>query len=387
MLEQEQQNKLETLGLLAGSVAHDLNNILTGILGNISLLQAMLQDRPDCNEYLTALETSARKSADITGQILEFVRGNVMRREQVNIVAIVRDIIRDRQVSAPSEIFFEFNCANENFSVLGDCAQIHQIILNLIVNAQNALDGKGNVVIDLKCMHLNSDLSAYNLNIPAADYILLTITDNGSGISDDILNKIFDPFFTTKDKKGTGLGMAIVHSFVKQHHGLVNVRSKIGEGTVFEIYFPQNGKCDCCEKKIAKPHEEKKSLIPRGSERILVVDDEDTVRMVLQKSLEFLGYKVDVAIHGKNALETYSNQLQHYDLVILDMMMPYLSGEETFIKMQEIRSDIKVILASGYSDADSTRKVLALGAKTFIQKPFAIEDLAVEVRKAIDSTL
>jgi CheY-like chemotaxis protein len=383
-LEDNKQNKLESLGLLAGSVAHDLNNILTGILGNISLLKVMLKNQTECADYLNAIDDSAKKSAQLTRQILEFVRGNVVCHKQVNLSELIGKIIQACNSTLPKEVKIIFHRSPLDFFVMGNETQLHQVVLNLVVNAQNALGDKGTIDIFLETEKLSQSLSFAGQSIPVGDYLRLTIADTGLGMSEEVAKKIFEPFFTTKDKNGTGLGLAIVYSFVQAHGGLVRVFSQIGEGTSFQIYLPNN----CCHvESTAKDdaHTDKESaVIPKGLERILVIDDEDTVRTVLQKSLEFLGYKVDTAIHGKDALEKYAGSLSDYDLVILDMMMPQMSGEETFFKMREICPQVKVILASGYSSDDSTKSLLSAGAKTFIQKPFAIEELANEVRRCLD---
>ncbi|MDR2337923.1 MAG: response regulator [Deltaproteobacteria bacterium] len=380
-----EEDKLKALGLLAGSVAHDLNNILTGILGNISLLKVILKDQTECADYLEAIDNSAKKSAQITQQILEFVRGNVGRQQQVNLSALIKNIIQACRGTLSQEVKIVFHNTAQDFLVMGDETQLHQVVLNLIVNAQNALENEGTIDIFLEAEKLYQPLFFGGQSIPAGNYLRLTVTDTGSGMSEEVAKKIFEPFFTTKDKNGTGLGLAIVHNFIQAHNGLVRVFSRIGAGTSFQIYLP-----DICGQvatavKSNIVADEAKPTIPKGQERILVVDDEDTVRTVLQKSLEFLGYTVDTALHGKDALERYAGNLSNYDLVILDMMMPQMSGEETFLKMREIYPQIKVILASGYSSDASTKAVLAAGAKSFIQKPFAIEELATEVRRCLDN--
>jgi CheY-like chemotaxis protein len=311
------------------------------------------------------------------------VRGSSVSHKQVNLSALVRKIVKACALNMPDEITMNFCNSAHDSLVLGDETQLHQVVLNLIVNAQNALQNSGTIDVFLEAEKLASALDFEGQTIPAGNYIRLTVTDTGSGMSEEVAKKIFEPFFTTKGRHGTGLGLAIVLSSIQEHHGLIRVFSRVGAGTSFQIYLPsfcsvEQPVADECAKT------QSAGTIPRGEERILVVDDEDTVRTVLQKSLEFLGYQVDVAIHGKDALERYADKLENYDLIILDMMMPHLSGEETFLKMREIYPQIKVILASGYSSSASTKAVLGAGAKSFIQKPFAIEELAVEVRKCLD---
>ena len=393
---EDQHKKLEYLGLLSGGVAHDLNNLLTGILGNITLLKIMLHGQAQCMDCLNGIESSAQKSARITQQILAFVRGNAVRHKPINMFTLAENIVKTYATSLPPQMQVYINSSGDNFEVLGDETKLHQVLLNLVVNSINALDGQGQVEVFLEIEKLAVPLTFGNQSIEAGEYIRVTVADTGCGMSEEVLQKIFEPFFTTKGKEGTGLGLSIVYSCVKEHQGLVRVFSGVGNGTSFQIYLPRNNG--------TQKHDESPKSKPRKSgdsvggvaaidslkadvgqqKSILVVDDEETVRTVLQRSLEYLGYKVDAALNGKDALERYSDKLSGYNLVILDMMMPYMSGEETFLAMKKLYPQIKVMLISGYSNDDSTKKVLAAGALSFIQKPFAVEELAAEVKKCLD---
>ncbi|MCC6932857.1 MAG: response regulator [Deltaproteobacteria bacterium] len=376
----DQQQKLEILGTLAGEVAHDLNNILTGILGHVSFLKLVLEQEGTLDLSLQAIEDSARKSAGMTQRILEFVRGNVEKQSIVNFTNIITDAANLFEATLPATIKLSVRSCPEDSLIMGDEIQLSQLVMNLAVNAKDALSGDG--VIDIGLVHENmaEPLNIESQTIPAGSYAHLIVADNGEGIKDEVRQHIFEPFFTTKAEKGTGLGLAIVFSVVRAHQGLVKVESEVGKGARFEVYLPLAS--------AQKPKKTAKSLRKAvektdAHEKILVIDDEETVRIVVQKSLEHLGYSVDVASSGLDALEKYSNRLQEYNLVILDMMMPVLSGDEVFYRLRGMCANIGVLIASGYASDERVRAVLADGALGFIQKPFAVDELADEVRKCL----
>ena len=270
--------------------------------------------------------------------------------------------------------------------VLGEQSQLSQLILNLIVNARDALRPEGGeIIVALSLTKISSPQMRGNFELSPGGYALLTVLDNGLGMSSATKERIFEPFFTTKRSNktnssgGTGIGMATVASIVRGHRGAIHVESEEGKGATFEVLLPLVREI---EANVTNLYVNKK--LEGGSERVLVVDDEETVRIVMEKSLEQLGYKVQVACDGAEALALFKKD-SAFDLVILDMIMPNLSGDELFYKLREIRPDVKVLIASGYSSDSRTSAVLRDGAKGFIQKPFAVDELSREVRSCLES--
>ena len=367
-----ERKKLESLGIIAGSIAHDLNNILTGILGHVSYLRISSQE--SSNESLQAIEDGAKRAASMTQRILEYARGQEGSLELVNFSKIIQTELNVIKTSLTDSIDLIVNIEDEQLCVMGDEDRLSQLVINLVVNARDALPEGGSIKIEVKTESVEED----DLNISSGKYVCLRVVDNGLGIDEEVKPRIFEPFFTTKSDKGTGLGLATVYSITCEHQGIITLESEKGKGTAFNVYLPH---CD----DLAEEEEESNSEdLPRGSERILVVDDEETVRTILEKSLEFLGYQVDVAENGLRGLELFEENANAYDLVILDMIMPEMSGDEVFMELKKINKNVAVLLASGYASDERTAAVMEAGGRGFIQKPFAIEDLAEEVRRCLD---
>lgn len=374
--------QLESLGILASSVAHDLNNILTGVLGHISYLRLALSDTQGCGDSINAIEDGARRAAGIVQNILDFSKGAKTRTGPVEIIAVVKSVLMLLSSSMPEKIKVRYEPILSEIFIQGDESQFIQLIINLIINSKDAVGDSGEILIVTEKIQLTEKNYANSLGIPAGDYALISVADNGQGIAKEIQDKIFEPFFTTKNSSGTGLGLSIVSSIVKSHQGSISLVSEEGQGTKFDILMPLSSATS------TKQQMEKKEIspvaVPQGCERILVVDDEESVRIVVQRSLEHLGYKVFVANNGIEAIEIYSLNPKNFDLVIVDMIMPLMSGDELFEKLKEINPQVAVMLASGYSSDARARLILDHGGLGFIQKPFAIEELAQEVRRCLD---
>lgn len=378
---QFQQKKFESLGVLASAVAHDLNNILTAVLGHVSYLR--VSTRRTANDSLQAIEDGARRAAALTGQILEFARGGDLDITSVNLNQVVSAELNLIKASLPSTAMLSVIEQASDVVVLGEQTQLSQLILNLIINARDALRPEGGKIeLVISKVSIKFPQIQGNFEIDSGEYASLTVRDTGEGMSIETKSRIFEPFFTTKrhsKRGGTGIGMATVASIVRGHRGSIQVESSVGQGTSFEVLLPLVKEQ---ELRIASLHIDKKP--ERGNERILVVDDEETVRIVMEKSLQHLGYEVEVACDGAEALSLFKKDSK-FDLVILDMIMPNLSGDELFYKLREIRPDVSVLIASGYSSDSRTSAVLRDGAKGFIQKPFAVDELSREVRICIDN--
>ena len=392
--DQLQQKKLESLGVLASSVAHDLNNILTGVLGHISYLRLSLPDTHSNQESVLAIEDGARRAAAITQKILEFARGEDVELGSVNLSLVAAAGLNLLRASLPPEITLNLVCGKEDVFVFGDESQLSQLVMNLTVNARDAVAQGGTVELSLEKVVVEESFETADNDLEPGEYAKLAVRDDGIGIPRAVQHRIFERFFTTKDRHGTGIGLATVYSIVKAHRGAILVRSKEGHGTVFEVFLPLYDTVPKAVPLAAQPivHRPENAGgivdsqfgIPGGRERILVVDDEESVRTVVQRSLELLGYEVVIATNGIEALESYTKVAGEFSLVILDMIMPQMPGDELFYRLKEIDSAVAVLIASGYASDERTRAVLDDGARGYIQKPFAVEELAVEVRRCLD---
>ena len=372
-----QNTELESLGILSCSVAHDLNNILAGILGHVSFLRLSLPMSGSDQESLQTIEQGTRKAAQLTKQVLEFARGQQIQPSGVHLGGVVEDVVKLIKTSVPAGVTLETTGLDKRMYVLGDEGKLNQLILNLAVNARDAVGARGNIKIEVAARKYTDVSACAELGIDVGDYVVLSVRDTGPGIDEAIQAKIFEPFFTTKEGKGTGLGLATVQAIVGAHRGLLVVDSAPGQGTCFEIALPQT------KALVAEQPQNIPEVTPKhGSERILIVDDEDAVRMIMEKSLEHLGYEVVAATNGEQALNEFSKG--EFKLVILDMIMPGMAGDEVYAALRKIKPDVAVMIASGYASDGRIRSMLADGARGYIQKPFSVEELAQEVRNCLD---
>ncbi len=364
--EDASSRQLSLLGHLTGGVAHDLNNTLTGVLGHLSLLRQTLG--PDAmNPSLIAAEDGARKACATAHQILEFVRGGERHRETVDLGEIVRKVTRLLGISFQKNIVIHTEL--ENVPIFGNESEISQLLINLAINARDAMPSGGKLSIALRKL---PDL------IDGVEHAVLSVSDTGQGIPEEVRSRVFEPFFTTKrGGKGTGLGLSNVKKSVESLGGSVRFDSAVGSGTTFEVQFPLSSTQPLQREQIAVAISE--------AEQILIAEDEETVRIVMQRSLEHLGYTVQIACNGREAIEVFNRSPDLFDLVILDVMMPEMPGDELFFKLREIRPDIPILIASGYASDLRTRKMLDAGCCGYIHKPFGVEDLASEVRRCIDA--
>lgn len=375
--------ELEALGVLSSSIAHDLNNVLTGVLGHVSFLRVAFKKNDLAEDSLVAIEDGAKRAAAMVSQILEFARGEALVKSRVDLSYLVQSSINLILASVSDEVKICFDKPSTSVCINGNESKLTQVILNLLVNAKDAVrDKNGKIVIELKSGELHENEAA-SLGIHAGNYVMLSVADNGCGIAEEVRQEIFKPFFTTKERRGTGLGLSTVYSVVKEHSGEIFCESEEGRGSIFVIYFP-------LEEVLAAPEllEEKESdsqTLPSGTEKILVVDDEQDVRTIIQRCLEHLGYEVLVASNGKEAIELFSKNFSNLSLIILDMIMPDCSGDELFMKFKKINNDVTVLLSTGYASDERIEIVLKNGGKGVLRKPFAVDELALEVRRCIDN--
>ncbi|MFP4032812.1 MAG: ATP-binding protein [Desulfococcaceae bacterium] len=372
--------KMEALGLLAGGVAHDLNNVLSGIVGYPDLL---LADLPPDSAFRPPLEEvlrSGKKATAIVEDLLTLARRGVTRRDPADLNAIVREHLASPEyrklLEHHPQLEVETHLTGDLPSVLGSPVHLKKTVMNLLSNAAEAQ--ARHVRVETGFRRVDGPVPAYDAH-REGDFAVLRVADDGGGISTDDLPRIFEPFYTKKmmGRSGTGLGMAVVWGTVKDHGGFINVESREGEGTRFELYFPAAGK------PAPSPNAGIPAALPQGDgERVLVVDDVPEQREIAQAMLERLGYRVETAPGGEAALERIG--LESFDLLMLDMIMdPGIDGLETFLRVRDVRPDQRALIASGYAETDRVCQALRSGARGFLRKPYTLEQLAGAVREAL----
>lgn len=361
--------KLEAVGSLAGGIAHDFNNLLMGMLGCISTMKLDLPGDHPYMERIQMLEKLIQNGSELTRQLLGFARGGRYEITTVNINEVIRFCV-DVFARTRKDISISLELEAFPSCVEADKGQIEQVLFNLFVNAGEAMPSGGE--LNIKSFNVViSEAKAEELLISPGFYIGVSVQDTGTGIEESNINRIFEPFFTTKkDRKSSGLGLASVYGIVRNHQGTITVTSKVGEGSTFTFYLPESSK-EAVTMAASRSEE-----ITFGRGNILLVDDEETNVQVVREMLEFLGYRVFTAGSGQEALAIFTEKGSSIDLVILDMIMPGISGKVTYERLKEIRPDVKVLLCSGYSIDGQAQEMLKMGCQGFIQKPFTIEELS-----------
>ncbi len=369
-------HRMESLGTLAGGVAHDFNNLLMGIQGNASLMLLDTETSHPHYERLKNIEQFVQSGADLTRRLLGFARGGKYEVKPTDLNGLIKRS-SDMFGRTKKEITIYTKYQKDIWPVEVDHGQIEQVLLNLYVNAWQAMPGGGNLYIETQNITLNENYTiAYQ--IEPGRYVKISVTDTGVGMDEATQQRIFDPFFTTKEMgRGTGLGLSSVYGIIKDHGGIITIYSKNGEGTTLTIHLPASEKSVVEEKHL--PEE-----ILKGTETVLLVDDEEMIIDVGQKILKTLGYNILVARSGKEAIELYKKNRDNIDTVILDMIMPVMGRGDTYDRMKEINPDIKVLLSSGYSIDGLATEILERGCNGFIQKPFSMKELSQRIREIID---
>lgn len=377
-LEKQLQNaqKMEAIGTLAGGIAHDFNNLLAAIQGRVSLM-LMDQDTVFANRvHLKEIDTYINSATELTRQLLAFAKGGKYEVKATNLNELIQN--QNRMFGRTrKEISIHGTYERNLWPVEVNQGQIEQVILNLYVNAWQAMHDGGEIYVETQNVEFNGDCTQPHRAEPGK-YVTLSVTDTGVGMAQEIQEKIFDPFFTTKEMgRGTGLGLASTYGIVKNHGGSIEVESQKGHGSTFTVYLPASQKEIVPEK---KPTED----LLRGSETILFVDDEDILTEFAADLLGGLGYTVLIAGSGKEALEVYQKNWDRIDMVLLDMIMPGMSGGETYDNLKSLNPDIKALLSSGYSIDGQAVAILDRGCNGFIQKPFKIKQLSQKLREILD---
>ena len=372
--------RMESIGTLAGGIAHDFNNLMMGIQGNISLLLFDIDSSFPHYKKLKNIEESIKSGARLTSQLLGYARKGKYEARRLVLNQII-DESAETFGRTRKEITINRRFEPDLSEIEADRTQIEQILFNLFINAADAMPGGGDLT--LKTTNINSqDMTDKQYKPVAANYVMLQVTDTGEGMDTKTLERIFDPFFTTKGLgRGTGLGLASVYGIIKAHGGYIDVDSKQGVGTTFHIYFPALDKSNIHSH---IPHKGPDRIKP-GKGTILMVDDEEIIIDVSIDMLEKIGYRVLKALSGKEAISEYQASSAKIDLVILDLIMPKISGGEVYDKLKEINPQVKVLLSSGYSVDGQATEILKRGCNGFIQKPFNMEELSRKVNEILDS--
>jgi len=373
----QQAQKMEAIGTLAGGIAHDFNNILTAITGYTELSLSKVEKGTPIHDNLGKVLKAGKRARDLVLQILTFGRQNDQALVSVRIKPVVKEAVKFIRATLPTSIEIRNNI-HSNPTVLADQTQVHQIIMNLCTNAGHAMqDDGGTLEIGLEIVDPGPELKGRFRELRRDGYAKLSVKDTGAGIPPDKIDKIFDPYFTTKEKdKGTGLGLATVHGIVRSHGGAVTVESHPGEGTTFEVYLPLAP--DSYEENV-----DTEDLTTGRGERILLVDDEKDVMEVEKEILEELGYTVLATDKADEALAVFARQPDDFDLVISDMTMPKITGDKLAVELIKIRSDIPILLCTGFSESMSLEKAESMGIKGFLMKPVTVKSLSHEVRKVL----
>jgi CheY-like chemotaxis protein len=371
---------MESIGTLAGGIAHDFNNILSAVFGYTELALDDAKEGSPQHDYLQEVLIAGNRAKELVQQILAFSRQADQEQNPVQVKLVVKEALKLLRASIPSTIEIK-QTVQSNALVMGDVTQIHQILMNLCINAAHAMEDEGGLLtIDLSDVEIDSEDIYNHPDLKPGPYIKLTVTDTGHGIPPAILGKIFDPFFTTKETgKGTGMGLSVVHGIVHSHGGTIKAYSEAGKGSTFKVFLPAIEPHFIPEDRIAE-------LIPIGIEHILFVDDEPTIVKMSHRILESLGYDVTTRTSSIEALELFRVQADQFDLVITDMTMPKMTGEDLAKELISIRPTIPIILCTGFSKSMDEQKAMEIGIQGFISKPILKREMAETIRKVLDNS-
>jgi PAS domain S-box-containing protein len=370
--------RLESLGTLAGGIAHDLNNVLSPILMGVEGLSYKLDDA-GTRGILDIIKTSAQRGANIVRQILNFARGMEGDFGELQLKHVLREIEAIMRETFPKSIALKTDIPGDLWPLRGDATQLHQVLMNLAVNARDAMPGGGALSLGAQNVHLDKTYAQMNIDARPIRYVVLRVDDTGTGMPPQILEKIFDPFFTTKAPgKGTGLGLSTVRSIVKSHGGFITVASEPGKGTTFRVHIPAT------EQGEGPRAEGADEGVPMGQgELVLVVDDEVSLRDITQEILQSFGYRVVTAGDGTEAVARFIERKGEITLVITDMMMPYMDGAATIRAIQKIDPRVRFMATSGLMAAEYAREAAGLGVRVFLAKPYTAETLLRALREEL----
>lgn len=360
--------RLESIGTLASGIAHDLNNVLAPILMTAQLLETQLHDARS-KRLLPILVTNAKRGANLVKQVLSFTRGVEGDRTILQLKHLILEIQQIAKETFPKSIEVDCQIPRNLWTVSGDATQLHQVLMNLCVNARDAMSNGGTLTICAENLVVDENYAKMHFDAKVGSYIVVIVADTGMGIRHEILDRIFEPFFTTKELgKGTGLGLSTVIGIVKSHGGFITVCSEVGRGSQFKVYLPAQ--------EAAETAEEKELELPQGSgELILIIDDEASIRDITKTSLEAYNYKAIIASDGIEAIALYAEHRQEISLVLTDMVMPSMDGLTTIRTLQKINPNVKIIAISGLATSDKVNAAYEVGIKAFLSKPYTAKQL------------
>lgn len=377
----QQAQKMEAIGTLAGGIAHDFNNILTAIMGYAELAKYGIITGKNITSDLEEVLIAGKRAKELVNQILAFSRQAKYELKPILIQLAVKEGLKLIRASIPATIEIKQNLNQTCESVLADGTQIHQVVMNLCTNAYHSMrDSGGILTIELNQVKLDDiAIKEMGLNLGKGTYVELAVSDTGHGMSRDVLDRIFEPYFSTKELgQGTGLGLALVYGIVKDSNGSICINSEIEKGTTVRVFFP------CMESKLTDIELFHEECIPEGDERILLVDDDESIVRMEQRMLEELGYNLTSTSSSEKALELFKSEPDNFDLVITDMTMPFMTGAELSKNMLAIRSDIPIILCTGFSELIDKDKAKALGISAFVMKPILMSKIAKVIREVLE---
>ena len=371
--------KMVNIGTLSGGIAHNFNNILGIIIGNTEIAMMDIPKWNSAHHNLSEIQKACLQARDVVKQILAFSRQSQQEMKPVKISPIIKDSIKLLRSSIPTTIEIRQNISSKSDTINADPTQIYQILLNLCTNAAHAMRENGGILeVSLENNKLDEEDAARYNDLPPGDYLRLTVSDTGHGIEPDILDRIFDQYFTTKDvDEETGMGLAVINGIVRNHNGEITVYSKPGKGATFHVYFP------LAEEEIVEETDTEES-VPTGIECILFIDDEKALVNLGRQILGRLGYSVISRTSSSEALELFRKNPNQFDVIVTDMTMPNMTGIDLAKKLMKIRSDIPIILCTGFNEKIDEAKAMEMGISAFVMKPIIMRDIANKIREVLN---
>jgi PAS domain S-box-containing protein len=373
-----QAQRMEAVGRLAGGIAHDFNNILAAVLGSASIMRRHLTEKSKMYKYVEIIESSARRGSSLTRQLLTFARKTETIVKPININSLIEETLHLFQRSVTKEIAVVTEFTEDAATVDGDDGQIQQALLNLFLNARDAMPGGGTLSITTRVTIADAHTTSQFSSIKPGPFVFVRVTDTGHGIDRAIQNRVFEPFFTTKES-GTGLGLSVVYGVVQSHGGFINLESEPGHGATFSVYLPRS------RARIPRTSHQRRVRLPRGRENILVIDDELSVCEIARDMLAGLGYTVYVEHDGKSGADLYRTRQATIDLVLLDINMPVMGGKQAFEVLRGINPQVRIIVVTGYGREGVETSSFSSQVNAIVQKPFQLEMLAMKVREVLDA--
>lgn len=379
-----QAQKMEALGTLAGGIAHDFNNILAGVIGHAEMASLKADDPVSVRHHIEQVLNAGNRAKSLVKQILAFSRQTDQESCPVQVAIIIKEALKLLRASLPTTIEIKQDIAPGNGLVLADPTQIHQLIMNLCSNAAHAMRETGGILeVSLREIDLTAADGDRSFDLAPGRHLQLTVSDTGHGMTRETLDRIFDPFFTTKESgEGTGMGLSVVYSIVKSHHGAISASSEVGRGSRFTVLLPIAIRSQPNRMEDNRP----RLNFPGGSEHILLVDDEEALVSVGREIMQHLGYRVTSVTSSEKALQVFQEKPDSFDLVVTDQTMPHMTGIELAKSLFRTRPELPIILCTGYGDIVSSETARSTGIRELLMKPYVLRDLASTIRRILDES-